>query len=187
MLQVIDGDRQPKAVGSQAAERFADMAYEATRVDPRGEEGVGVVLRRMVRFGGVRFVRGGVTPGRALVEHPGRPLRFGKPVDLPVSVHLLDPSMQTGSQLVLACSRAIARILAWYMGEEWDEAGLESVALALAMPQPVVVLSLNTRSIEEVAGQFHVDVATAAHRARMLRRCHDSGQLHAVRAPDSQR
>jgi hypothetical protein len=157
-------------------ERLAQLAYEHTDVDPdpqRDENGVGIVivLRRMVRFGDVRFVDVGPAPGRALVEPDPEPdglVRSRQWRCLPAFVHVLRPEAQRPEQFTMACARASARVVTLALGEEWDEAAHESLALAVAMPAPVIVRELAAGSIEDVAWTYGVDADDVARRAAML-------------------
>lgn len=182
MIHVLEG-RQPHALGGAMVERLAGMAYDQAEVPVTGEDGPGLVLRRMVRFGGISLVRVGIPAGRALVETSGPSAKHTQLRSVAARVRMLHPDVQGEPLFVMASSRAVARLLAWFMGEEWDDAGHESLALAIAMPMPGICAALRDGTAADVAYQYRVDEMHVSTRARMLRVSHDSGQLHAVHAP----
>lgn len=150
-------------------ERLASFAYAATGLDPEGEGGVGSVLGRMVGVGGLELVDVGPAPGQALVDSDGfAAVRLrARPMRRPF-VAMLREGAQRTEQLVLACARAVACLLACVHGAPADAVGREHMALAVAMPLPGIAIALRDGWLANVAHRYAVDEDVAAARASML-------------------
>jgi hypothetical protein len=166
---------------SERIESYARLAYSIAKESMRRPRGMGRLLEALIACEAsasdsyrILLVDEGVERGQAQLEFSDG----HEPHSVCRMVRMLEG--QSNAELSMACARACALFVAWVRGEEWGHRLLDTVALAIAMPEPGFRAQMQYLNVEQLSEAYVVDPADVLERLGMFRTSSGSGERAAI-------
>jgi len=192
LAEFVSGVMAHGSLRIQSIESITRIAYGLARASQTEPPGMGPLLLALIRarptsaarrrydFPAARidYVDVGIPAGQAQVEFTA-PYPYD-PECMAVCRVVRIARRQSDEMLTMAYARACALFMAWLHSEEWADALIDAVAVALVMPEPALRSDMRELSVHELADAYVVEPSVVLQRMKMLHRTHDSGERPAV-------